>query len=282
MSSSNLIASMDALNLNAPRDDKNSEATTSKTENKLPSKTPVSSNRPKKKKAKGRSAKPKPAQQGNTTTQPAAAAAATAAAVAEAVAEAGDAQPVALVPSPPQARKPSRPKQPKARWSMYPSLHNSVSQLLSSSGLYFTFLGTDSDSGLIREYDTFIMGKFRCWNGDCPKVIWTSGVVAITIRMYPGERYNARVYHQRCDGCNALSKPILDESYAQRIAYRLKKWSGVEVEPPVYKEGKGSPHSMEGEEATYGATFGAKISTDGQILLSPLLVRANYAEQPNI
>ena len=39
---------------------------------------------------------------------------------------------------------------------------------------------------------------------------------------------------------------MLDESYAERVAYRLKKWCGVEVEPPHYNpEPKGPPHEIE-------------------------------------
>ncbi|KAE8326497.1 zinc-binding domain-containing protein [Aspergillus sergii] len=67
--------------------------------------------------------------------------------------------------------------------------------------------------------------------------------VAITIRMYPGDEYNARVYHQRCKSCNRLSQPILNETYAEQVAYRVKKWNGCTVEKPKYSDQSNSPHN---------------------------------------
>lgn len=69
-------------------------------------------------------------------------------------------------------------------------------------------------------------------------------MIAITFRLYPGSRYNARVYHQRCKSCEALSWPKLDYSYADRVAYRIKRWSGVQMETAFYylQKSKG-PHN---------------------------------------
>lgn len=55
---------------------------------------------------------------------------------------------------------------------------------------------------------------------------------------YPGAEYNARVYKQRCRRCDALGDLVLEHGgpYADRIAYRIKKWCGVELEPPTYNE----------------------------------------------
>lgn len=39
-----------------------------------------------------------------------------------------------------------------------------------------------------------------------------------------------------------ISKPILDDSYAERIAYRLRKWSGIELEPPGFSGQSKGPH----------------------------------------
>ncbi|KND89202.1 hypothetical protein TOPH_06227 [Tolypocladium ophioglossoides CBS 100239] len=86
------------------------------------------------------------------------------------------------------------------------------------------------------------MGQFTCRNDNCGTGGWSSRMVAITIRQYPGRNYNARVYHQRCQGCSPLSRPFLDGSYAERIAYRLKKWSGIEVETPFYSDESKGPH----------------------------------------
>jgi hypothetical protein len=58
--------------------------------------------------------------------------------------------------------------------------------------------------------------------------------IAITIRMYPGEQYNTRVYYQHCKVRNSLSKPTLDDSYVERVAYRLKKWYRVKMDLPQF------------------------------------------------
>lgn len=129
-------------------------------------------------------------------------------------------------------------------WSVYPELHNSVSQLLAEADLdTFDFHEIDDPDTCVKQYDTNIMGRFRCHNQACASKGWGSKQVAITIRMYNDHTYNARVYFQRCQSCNRSSKPILDGSYAERIAYRIKKWNGVEVEVPVYshKDDK-APH----------------------------------------
>lgn len=138
----------------------------------------------------------------------------------------------------PKSRRRPKPK-PKAKdldksWSMYPELHESVSRLLEEDSLSFTFFAIDEDEESIEDSDSNIMGRFRCLNKACPKPGWRSKVIAITIRMYPEQQYNARVYHQRCKACGSLSQPFPDGSYAERIAYRLKRWSGVEVDRPVY------------------------------------------------
>jgi hypothetical protein len=105
------------------------------------------------------------------------------------------------------------------------ALPQSVSRLLKEDDLSFTFFATDEDKGSIKEKETNIMGRFKCRNRGCSQAGWASKKIAITIRMYPEQRYNARVYHQRCKSCGGLSQPLLDDSYAERIAYRLK--SGV-------------------------------------------------------
>jgi hypothetical protein len=144
-------------------------------------------------------------------------------------------------PKPKLHREPKSRRRPKPKakdlnksWSMYPALHDSVSRLLKEYNLSFTFLAIDEDEGSIEVYDTNIMGRFKCLNKVCRKAGWASNVIAITIRMYPEQQYNARVYHQRCKGCGSLSQPLPDDSYAERIAYRLKKWSGVEMDRPSY------------------------------------------------
>jgi hypothetical protein len=133
----------------------------------------------------------------------------------------------------PRNRANNRPRQAEKSWSMYPTSHDAVSALLEEHDLFFTF-HNDDDSDCDEDYDTNIMGRFTCKNRACPTSRWSSKLIAITIRMYAGEEYNARVYHQRCKACKTLSKPELDESYAERVAYRLSKWSGVQLERPQY------------------------------------------------
>ena len=131
------------------------------------------------------------------------------------------------------------------RWSLYPRLHGKVARLLKEEGLKFKFYNVDNDIDDIDERDTNIMGRFKCHNRGCSSSGWSSKKIAITIRMYPGDKYNARVYHQRCKSCNNLSRPVLDESYAERVTYWIKKWNGVEVERPDISGESNSPHNSQ-------------------------------------
>jgi len=140
--------------------------------------------------------------------------------------------------------EPPEPLEPPKPWSMYPSYHDAVSELLKEDNLFFSFHDED-DSDCEEEYDTNIMGRFRCHNRGCRTRGWASKLIAITIRMYPGQGYNARVYHQRCRACNELSKPMLNESYIERVVYRLKWWSGVQMERPPYSGQQGQPHKSD-------------------------------------
>ncbi|KAL4971345.1 zinc-binding domain-containing protein [Aspergillus desertorum] len=151
-------------------------------------------------------------------------------------------------------------------YSMYPALHPSVVEHLKPCGLATTFHPIDSDEypqkPHIRTCTIAIRGVFPCYNKSCPSPGWASRMVAATIRMYrkagkdnrsgkiEGEEtqpglYNVRVYHQRCKRCNFLSRPKLDESYAERVADRLKKWHGieVEVEEHAYVRKRKAPHA---------------------------------------
>ncbi|GKZ23574.1 hypothetical protein AbraIFM66951_009847 [Aspergillus brasiliensis] len=152
----------------------------------------------------------------------------------------------------PKSKSSTKSTLPRNRWSMYPALHTDVVTHLSSDTLSpvaltsLSFHPFDDSHSSKREYDTNIMGRFICTNDSCRSTGWTSKKIAITIRLYEGNEYNARVYHQRCKRCNALSRPFLDEeSYAERIAYRMKRWYGVDVERPVYERKRTKPHNRE-------------------------------------
>lgn len=138
---------------------------------------------------------------------------------------------------PPKGRKPAK------RWSLYPTLHDSVARLLEEEDLALDFYDVDTDTGDLDKRDTKIMGRFTCRNNRCGSSGWSSKKIAITVRMYPGQKYNARVYHQRCKSCNMISRPILDESYAERVTYWIKKWNGVEVVRPVTSGNSKGPHN---------------------------------------
>lgn len=132
-----------------------------------------------------------------------------------------------------------------ASWSMYQVLHDEVSSLLIEEDLHFKFHEADDDTECIKTRDTNIMGRFNCRNQACKANGWSSKMIAITIRLYPGQMYNARVYHQRCKSCNNLARPTLDQSYAERVSYWIKQWNGIPVvRPPVSNESRG-PHNRQ-------------------------------------
>ncbi len=127
-------------------------------------------------------------------------------------------------------------------WSIYPNLHDNVSCLLEENDLFFDFHEDDNSETCTKTYDTFIMGRFMCYNRACDSNGWSSKKIAITVRMYRGAQYNARVYNQRCQRCKRLGKPRLDDSYAERVAYRLKKWCGIEMDRPDHSGQSKGPH----------------------------------------
>ncbi|KAM0339576.1 hypothetical protein ACHAPU_010876 [Fusarium lateritium] len=128
-------------------------------------------------------------------------------------------------------------------WSMHPDLHDEVADKLEEVQLEYSFNTNDDDLSKVELYNTNIMGKFACNNGKCKKNGWSSKQIAITIREYSRDRYNARVYHQRCKQCKSLGQlSINQESYIDRVSYRIKKWNGVEMERPVYSGTSNGPH----------------------------------------
>lgn len=130
-------------------------------------------------------------------------------------------------------------------YDMFPLLHSAVTSAISSTlPNPPTFHSENSSRNCEKDYNTNIMGSFICHNGSCPNDGWSSKVVAIVIRLYAGNKYNAVVYNQRCRRCNQLGKLTLDKtSYVERVAYRLQKWGGVrDLETPVFVEKKTDPH----------------------------------------
>ncbi|SPJ75956.1 uncharacterized protein FTOL_05687 [Fusarium torulosum] len=142
-------------------------------------------------------------------------------------------------------RKRSKAKEGPS-WAMYPELHDEVAEKLEEVQLDYSFSPNDNDIANVREYDTNIMGRFTCNNEKCKKEGWSTQKMAMTIREYTRDRYNARVYFQRCIRCKSLGQPTLDEeSYIERVAYRIKKWNGVEMEKPIWSGASKGPHETD-------------------------------------
>lgn len=94
-----------------------------------------------------------------------------------------------------------------------------------------------------RNYSTQVMGRFTCNNTACRKQSWGSKIVAIWIKEHPRNGYSVVVYNQRCRSCDFLGDLRLDKDcYVERVAYRLKRWAGVEMEEPPFGRKKGPPH----------------------------------------
>lgn len=133
---------------------------------------------------------------------------------------------------------------PKAQqgWSIHPDLHDDVKYRLEEVNLSSEFYEIDDPVGSLEERDTHITGRFKCHNKSCKVKGWSSNMVAVTIRYYEGDRYNARVYHQRYVRCRTVEKPFLDESYSDRVVHWIKRWRGLKVDlSPPSRASKG-PH----------------------------------------
>ncbi|KAI6080884.1 zinc-binding domain-containing protein [Hypoxylon rubiginosum] len=125
---------------------------------------------------------------------------------------------------------------------MFPSVHHDVLKVVSSD-ISKPWFNKQSDRIYNNEYMSHVMGKFKCDNSSCSNRGWGSKKVAILIRGFSENGYNAVVFNQRCQSCKKLGTLTLDEiSYVERVAYRLKKWAGVKVEKQHYVGKKGPPH----------------------------------------
>lgn len=111
---------------------------------------------------------------------------------------------------------------------MFASFHQNIMDAVSHSIASIWFCESDSDRGAINIYTTHVMGKFRCTINTCRTNGWGSKMVAILIRGFAENGYNAVVFNQRCKACNKLGNLTLDEkSYVDRVAYRVQKWAGI-------------------------------------------------------
>ncbi|KAK4135743.1 hypothetical protein BT67DRAFT_259273 [Trichocladium antarcticum] len=131
---------------------------------------------------------------------------------------------------------------------MYPNLHDDVLTFLDGTINPEPRFNKNDETGnkVDKDYSTHIMGNFTCRNGfsgHCPNKVWGSKKIAIVIRRYPNHGYNALVFKQRCKSCNSLGIMKIDEnSYIERVAYRLKKWAKIPMETLSYTAPRGPPH----------------------------------------
>lgn len=129
----------------------------------------------------------------------------------------------------------------------FPSLHDKVLKALSGAiDPVPSFQASGPKRGTLNTYSTHVMATFRCHNQSCDRKGWDSKKVNIVISGYPNNGYKAVVFNQRCKACEKLGAMRMDdESYVERVAYRLKRWANIEVARPVYTERKGPEHESE-------------------------------------
>jgi hypothetical protein len=143
-------------------------------------------------------------------------------------------------------KKDFRPKKATNISRMYPSLHQDVTKAVFEDIGTTRFHDNDSGEGSSKEYSTFVIGVFVCENNACSGAAWSSGKITLLIRKYPDNGYNAVVFGQRCKSCQRLGRLKLDEqSYIDRVSYRLKKWAGVQMELPPFTLKRTPPHMEE-------------------------------------
>jgi hypothetical protein len=125
----------------------------------------------------------------------------------------------------------------------FPELHPSVAEAVALRTSTPWSYESQPNTRHHREHSTKVMGKFLCNNAGCRNQSWGSKIVAIWIKEHTRSSYSAVVYNQRCRSCNCLGDLRLDQDcYVERVAYRLKKWAGVEMEQPPFERKKGPPH----------------------------------------
>lgn len=143
-------------------------------------------------------------------------------------------------------KKSSNPKGETRTSFTFPSLHQNVVRAVAVAGILTWYCENNTNEASNNEYTTHVMGKFRCTNNACSTTGWGSKKVTILIRGFAGNGYNAEVFNQRCKSCNQLGTFILDEqSYVDRLAYRVQKWAGVRMTQQYQGSQGGIPHERE-------------------------------------
>jgi hypothetical protein len=148
--------------------------------------------------------------------------------------------------NPQRARKrvPQLPQETREFFT-FPALHPNVADAVSPEIPSTWFNSASDDDTFDENYITHVMGKFTCTDKKCKKRFWGSKKVSIEIRGYANNGYSALVYNQRCKACNELGTFGLDiTSYVERVAYRLKRWAGVDMKAPPFDGIQGPPHEQ--------------------------------------
>ncbi|KAF2030457.1 hypothetical protein EK21DRAFT_40365, partial [Setomelanomma holmii] len=128
----------------------------------------------------------------------------------------------------------------------YPDLHAAIVSALLPDLSSARFHKNHDDHAFEHEWPTHVMGAFTCTNARCKNKRWTSKEVTIEIHGYTRNGYSTVVFYQRCKLCNRLGTFAVDkESYVERVAYRIKKWAGVNMALSFYNSKVGPPHEQE-------------------------------------
>lgn len=131
-----------------------------------------------------------------------------------------------------------RKKKGTKEYSMRPDLNSEVIGTIDGKMKSIKFNNEDSDSEC-RELEVNLVGTFVCPN--CRRS-WKSGIVFTVVRLYFNNTYNAKVYGQRCKRCENASLPKLDETYAQRVSYKLETMYGIPHPKVEYRSKPMKPH----------------------------------------
>jgi hypothetical protein len=139
--------------------------------------------------------------------------------------------------------------------STYQHLHARVVDALREHGVAgATYVSpTNKKRKQTRTKETNVMGRFACTNTQCRNKRWSSKMVGITIAQHRGVKggaggvfYSAEVYHQLCQSCDEVGRLYIDEqSYVERVTWRIRLWAGNRPETPILQEKKGPSHVSE-------------------------------------
>lgn len=143
-------------------------------------------------------------------------------------------------------KKHSKPKGETRTSFTFPSLHQNVVKAVAEARISTWYCENNLNKAYDNQYTTHVMGKFRCTNSSCSTTGWGSRKVTILIQGFAGNGYSAEVFNQRCKSCNQLGTFTLDEqSYVDRVAYRVQKWAGVRIKAQYQSSQGGIPHERE-------------------------------------